>query len=79
MPAMIHCHRVIAPDTLQKVYALRSQVFVEEQGVNPEEEFDIHEESSIHWAAIHSDEVIACARHRQTELGFKIERMAVLA
>jgi predicted GNAT family N-acyltransferase len=79
MPAMIHCHRVTAPDTLQKVYALRSQVFVEEQGVSPEEEFDNYEESSIHWAATHGDEVIACARHRQTELGYKIERMAVRA
>ena len=76
---MIHCHRVTAPDTLQKVYALRSQVFVEEQGVSPEEEFDNYEESSIHWAATHGDEVIACARHRQTELGTKIERMAVRA
>jgi len=76
---MIHCHRVTAPDTLQKIYALRSQVFVEEQGVSPQEEFDTYEESSIHWAATHGDEVIACARHRQTELGTKIERMAVRA
>ncbi|MFM8977799.1 MAG: GNAT family N-acetyltransferase, partial [Bacteroidota bacterium] len=70
-------HRVTAPDTLQKIYTLRSQVFVEEQGVSPEEEFDIFEELSIHWAATHGDEVIACARHRQTEPGSKIDRMAV--
>jgi len=76
---MIHCHRVTAPDTLQKIYALRTQVFVEEQRVSPEEEFDTYEESSIHWAATYGDEVIACARHRQTELGYKIERMAVRA
>ncbi|MBM3914347.1 MAG: GNAT family N-acetyltransferase, partial [Sphingomonadales bacterium] len=76
---MIHCHRVTAPDTLQKIYALRTQVFVEEQRVSPEEEFDTYEESSIHWAATYGHEVIACARHRQTELGYKIERMAVRA
>lgn len=76
---MIHCHRVTAPVTLQKIYALRTQVFVDEQGVSPEEEFDTYEESSIHWAATLGDEVIACARHRRTEQGYKVERMAVRA
>jgi predicted GNAT family N-acyltransferase len=77
MATMIHYHRVTTPDTLQKIYRLRSQVFVEEQGVSPEEEFDAYEEISIHWAATIGDEIIACARHRQTKQGYKVERMAV--
>ncbi len=74
---MIICQSVTEQSVLQKIYFLRSQVFVEEQGVSAEEEFDEFEETSIHWAANLGDEVIACARYRRTEKGFKIERMAV--
>jgi predicted GNAT family N-acyltransferase len=69
---------VTDPQTLQEIYLLRTRVFVNEQGVNPQEEFDAFEEASIHWAACSGDKVIGCARHRRTRAGFKIERMAVL-
>lgn len=74
---MIICQSVTNPDILEEIFYLRTRVFVEEQGVSPDEEFDDYEATSTHWAASLEDQVIACARHRQTEKGYKIERMAV--
>lgn len=72
------CQSVTDPDKLREIYRLRTLVFVDEQGVSSEEEFDAYEEASIHWAAFLDGKVIGCARHRRTEAGYKIERMAVL-
>jgi len=72
------CQSVTDSHTVRQIYLLRSRVFVDEQGVSPEEEFDEFEESSTHWAASSEDQVVGCARHRRTKAGFKIERMAVL-
>ena len=62
---------------LKDVFRLRTQVFVEEQSVDAELEFDEFEESSRHWASLVEDKVVACARYRRTARGYKIERMAV--
>lgn len=71
------CQTVTNPHTMREVYQLRTRVFVNEQGVSADEEFDEFEDKSTHWAACSGDKVIGCARHRRTGAGFKIERMAV--
>ncbi|MEO1654726.1 MAG: GNAT family N-acetyltransferase [Bacteroidota bacterium] len=64
----------------EKAYEIRRQVFVIEQNVSPEEEYDEFEESSFHFLAWDSDQQIplGTARWRHTSKGIKLERFAVL-
>jgi predicted GNAT family N-acyltransferase len=65
------------PDLLEKVYALRSEVFVVEQEVSREDEFDEFEDISRHFVALDGDMAVGVARWRATEKGVKLERFAV--
>jgi len=59
----------------QKAFAIREEVFVVEQGVAADEEFDEFEEISHHFVALdENDEPIGSARWRQTDKGIKLER-----
>ncbi len=71
--------KITSPPELEKAFAIRKKVFVEEQQVPPEEEIDQFEDESTHFMAI-DDEGNACgtARWRQTDKGIKLERFAVL-
>lgn len=64
--------------TLDIVFAIRKQVFVVEQQVDPEEEYDEFEASARHFLLLAAGEGVATGRFRSTEKGWKIERMAVL-
>ncbi len=57
--------------------AIRRVVFVEEQHVDPELEYE-HEEESSHYLLFLGEKPIAAARWRETEMGVKLERFAVL-
>lgn len=57
---------------------IRHQVFVEEQGVSAEEEYDQYEDSSRHFLAYVGEGAAGTARWRFTENGVKLERFAVL-
>ena len=57
---------------------IRNRVFIEEQAVSPEEEYDEFEEESRHFLAIMNGEAAGTARWRKTEKGIKLERFAVL-
>jgi predicted GNAT family N-acyltransferase len=57
---------------------IRRKVFVEEQQVSREEEYDSFEESSIHYLVYLNDLPIGTARWRITKDGIKLERFAVL-
>jgi len=61
------------------VFDIRRRVFVEEQAVDPEEEYDEYEDSSRHFLLQHNGIGLATGRFRSTTYGWKIERMAVLA
>lgn len=64
---------------LQAAFAIRQKVFVEEQHVNREEEYDEFEDTAVHFLA--TDEQgrpCGTARWRFTEKGVKLERFAVL-
>lgn len=62
----------------KKSFAIREEVFVVEQEVAPEEEFDEYEEESHHFVALGEHrEPIGSARWRYTDKGIKLERFTV--
>ena len=62
----------------EKAFAIRREVFIEEQKVNPEEEFDEFEDESHHFVALDQrNEPIGASRWRRTSKGIKLERFAV--
>lgn len=61
-----------------KSFKIREEVFVVEQMVPPEEEFDEFEEVSRHFVALdEKEEPIGSARWRITDKGIKLERFTV--
>lgn len=62
----------------QEVREIRFQVFVVEQKVAEEEEYDEFEVVSRHFIARIDHQPAGTARWRKTEKGFKLERFAVL-
>ena len=69
--------RVTEQEDLDKVFAIRHKVFVEEQECPPELEWEFEEESTHFLALVNGSPAGAC-RWRQTEKGYKLERFAVL-
>jgi predicted GNAT family N-acyltransferase len=65
-------------DLANKTFAIREEVFVTEQCVKREEEYDNFEDESTHFIAFDDDKPVATARWRETEKGVKLERFAVL-
>ncbi len=57
--------------------SIRERVFVVEQKVPPEIEYDEFEETSIHILAKHDGQAVGTARWRKTDVGYKLERFAV--
>jgi predicted GNAT family N-acyltransferase len=70
-------NRVSDADTLEKVFAIRREVFVDEQHCPPELEWE-HEDESVHFIATVAGEPAGAARWRRTDKGHKLERFAVL-
>lgn len=64
-------------EELEKVFAIRKKVFVEEQECPPELEWE-NEEESVHFLAEVNGEPCGACRWRRTDLGYKLERFAVL-
>ncbi|MDB4161730.1 GNAT family N-acetyltransferase [Bacteroidia bacterium] len=60
------------------IFEVRREVFVKEQEVNQDEEYDQFDTSSIHLAALVAEAVVGTCRYRNTEKGTKLERFAVL-
>ena len=73
----LQVHRVTQPEELDQVFAIRNVVFVKEQNCPPELEWE-HEEESKHFLATIDGRPIGACRWRETELGYKLERFAVL-
>jgi len=57
---------------------IRTKVFVEEQNVPEELEYDGFDDFSNHYLLYYNDYPIAAARVRKTDYGLKLERFAVL-
>ncbi|WP_137291363.1 GNAT family N-acetyltransferase [Natronorubrum halophilum] len=63
----------------EDVFEVRQDVFVAEQGVDEDLEYDEHEETATHFVAYDADEPIGAARLREPKDGVgKVERVAVL-
>ena len=59
-------------------FEIRNKVFVEEQKVDREEEYDSNEDNSTHFLLLKSENPIGTARWRFTDKGIKLERFAIL-
>ena len=68
---------ITTQEDLQMAYAIREEVFVAEQQVSREEEFDEFEVESYHFLATVANEAVGTARWRTTNKGVKLERFAV--
>lgn len=69
--------KISDPATLQRAFDIRVKVFVDEQGVNKDLEYE-HEEESTHFIAVVDGKEAGTARWRKTDKGIKLERFAVL-
>ncbi len=66
------------PELAEKAFAIRREVFVVEQFVDPELEYDEFEQESIHYLLYKDEAPVATARWRETDNGIKLERFATL-
>ncbi|MBC7891001.1 MAG: GNAT family N-acetyltransferase [Sphingobacteriaceae bacterium] len=76
---MISVELVTDEDSLNQIFTIRNIVFVQEQQVPEEEEYDEFERTSRHFLARLGKESCGTARWRFTEKGVKMERFAVLS
>ena len=68
----------IAENSYQEIaHNIRKEVFVEEQNVPIEDEYDEHEVYSTHFLAFYDGTPCGTARWRFTDFGIKLERFAV--
>lgn len=75
---LIKVIKVVNQTELQDALKIREEVFVKEQGVSPEDEYDQYDKTSTHFIA-YDEQGKPCgtARWRQTHSGIKLERFAV--
>jgi predicted GNAT family N-acyltransferase len=67
-----------SPQSMEAIFGVRREVFVIEQSVSEEEEYDEFETSSTHLFATCDNRVVGTCRYRNTSQGTKLERFAVL-
>ncbi|MDB5022702.1 MAG: family N-acetyltransferase [Mucilaginibacter sp.] len=77
MPQKVHVNKVTDPADLERVFAIRREVFVGEQNCPPELEWE-HEDESNHFLATVDGIPAGASRWRKTDKGYKLERFAVL-
>ncbi|WP_338048992.1 GNAT family N-acetyltransferase [Pontibacillus halophilus] len=64
---------------IEDAYAIRRDVFVNEQGVSLDEEMDEHDDSATHLVGYLEDEAVAASRLRFVDKYGKFERISVLS
>lgn len=75
----IKYRKVAGTAELDKAYRIREHVFIDEQRVDREDEFDEYDEESHQFIAVDNNgTVYGTARWRFTDEGVKLERFAVL-
>lgn len=74
----ISVQKVLNKEQLDRVFQIREEVFVIEQEVDPAEEYDEFEATSVHFLAKLDGDPAGTARWRFTDKGIKLERFAVL-
>jgi predicted GNAT family N-acyltransferase len=74
--------RASNPDAREDCFAVRRTVFVEEQGVDEDLEYDEHDEpeaDAVHFVAYDGTVPVGAARFRVADGAGKVERVAVLS
>ncbi len=64
-------------EMLNKAFEIRTIVFVEEQNVDHELEYDGYDDEAVHYLVYFNDKPAGTGRRRITEEGHKLERFAV--
>lgn len=75
---MITVYQIESRADLQAAFTIREKVFVEEQRVPRQEEYDAYEGLARHYLAMADGTPCGAARWRKTDQGVKLERFAVL-
>ncbi|QMU29426.1 GNAT family N-acetyltransferase [Adhaeribacter radiodurans] len=75
---MIVVRRVTDIRDLDAAFTIREKVFVEEQKVPQDAEYDQHDKTANHYLATYNEIPVGAARWRPTTNGIKLERFAVL-
>ncbi|RZK56777.1 MAG: GNAT family N-acetyltransferase [Pedobacter sp.] len=73
----LHVQKATTKEELDKVFAIRKIVFVDEQNCPPELEWE-NEDVSTHFLALSDHKPCGACRWRKTDKGYKLERFAVL-
>jgi putative N-acetyltransferase (TIGR04045 family) len=60
--SVLNCRQAVGPEERAACYAIRHQVFVEEQKLFSDDDFDEHDDRAIHYAALQHDEIIGTVR-----------------
>jgi len=68
----------VTPEDQSLVFELRKRIFVDEQGVPEENEFDEYESTSLHFLALDQGIPVGAGRLREYSGEAKIERVCVL-
>lgn len=76
---MLEVIRISNAEQREEAYRIRTEVFVNEQGVNPEAEIDEHEEEAVHVLAYWDGKPAGTGRVRQLGEYAKVERICVRA
>ncbi|MFD3003075.1 GNAT family N-acetyltransferase [Pontibacter toksunensis] len=75
---MIELKRIDQEQDLKAAYSIREKVFVIEQQVPADAEYDQYEGAAKHYLATYEGTPCGAARWRVTDKGVKLERFAVL-
>lgn len=75
---MISVKHIDNEEELKQAFAIREKVYIEEQQINREDEFDEYDATSEHFLAVESGVPCGTGRYRLTNEGIKLERFAVL-
>lgn len=75
---MIEVNRAQSEQDLNEIYSIRKKVFVDEQGVSEEEEYDEHEQTAAHVLATYKGQPAGAGRVRMVDNVAKLERICVL-
>jgi len=75
---MIRVEKISSSEQTEQAIYIREQVFVLEQNVPKEDEYDAYENESVHFLAYFENVPCGTARWRFTEKGIKLERFAIL-
>ncbi|MBN1539331.1 MAG: GNAT family N-acetyltransferase [Candidatus Thermoplasmatota archaeon] len=74
----LRLEKVTTPERSWAEMEIRRKVFIEEQNVTPELEYDDHESDSVHYILTRNSTPIGCARYRRVGNSVKLERVALL-